>query len=612
MKIRTAALLAVVLAAGYVSLPASPLHMPVDEIRPGMTGLGRTVFQGTETEEFEAHILGVLRNVMGPQRHLILARLEGGPLAETGVIAGMSGSPVYIEGRLIGAVSYSIGAFSKEPIAGITPIAEMIEAVALPGGRTVREMPRLDAPVTAEGLAAVLRQTFGRLRAFAVAPGETEGLGLPAAAGGQLGAMLRPIATPMVMSGFEPEAMELMAGVLRESGFVPVVGGGAGGGEAAGSGGRLGPGDAVGVSLIRGDLEMGGTGTVTHVDGDRLYAFGHPFFNLGPAQFPMTRAYVYSLLPSLMSSFKISSVGEVIGTIEQDRATTVAGTLGAGPKMIPVRIALKSDRGLARTFSFELVNDQLFTPLLTYVSIFNTLGSWERQFGAATFSVRGTTRLKGHPAIDFEDVFTGDTPALGVAGHVAGPISLVLSNDLAPVEIEGVDIEIQSSEQPRTATIARVWLDDVRPRPGRTVPLRILLRTYRGEEMIQTVPLEIPANASGSLTVLVSDGSNLAQWEQRELRRPLQPQSVEQMIRLLNSARKNNRLYVKLLSSNAGAIVNGEPLSALPPSVLAIYEGERNGGNVAPLRNAPIGEWELATGHAVRGSRLLTINVESE
>jgi hypothetical protein len=610
LKFRPVALIAALLGAGFVSLPASTAHMAVEEIQPGMVGVGRTVFQGIETEEFAAHILGVLRNVMGPQRDLILARLEGGPLAETGVIAGMSGSPVYVDGRLIGAVSYSIGAFSREPIAGITPIAEMIETAALPGGRTVRAMPRLDAPVTAEGLASVLRQTFGRLRGFAVPPDEAAALGLPAGATGQLG--LRPIATPIVMTGFEPETMALLAGVLRDSGFVPVAGGGAGSAAPAPPDGPLRPGDAVGVSLIRGDLEMGGTGTVTHVDGDRLYAFGHPFFNLGPAQFPMTRAYVYTLLPSLMSSFKISAMGEVIGTIEQDRATTIAGTLGRGPKMIPVRIALESDRGISKTFSFELVNDQLFTPLLTYVSIFNTLGSWERQFGAATFTVRGTTRLAGHPDLDFEDVFTGETPALGVAAHVAGPISLVLGNDLAPVEVEGVDIEIRSSEQPRTATIARVWLDEVRARPGRTVQLKILLRTYRGEETVHSVPLEIPANASGSLAVLVSDGSNLAQWEQRELRRPLQPQSVEQMIRVLNSARKNDRLYVKLLSSNAGAIVNGEPLSALPPSVLAIYEGERNGGNVTPLRNASIGEWELATGHAVRGSRLLTINVESQ
>jgi hypothetical protein len=179
------------------------------------------------------------------------------------------------------------------------------------------------------------------------------------------------------------------------------------------------------------------------------------------------------------------------------------------------------------------------------------------------------------------------------------------------VELEGVDISISSTEQPRTATLERVWLDAVELRAGKTVPLKILTRTYRGEEVIRTVSIDIPANASGSLSVLVADGGYLTQLEQRELRRP-EPQSIAQMIRSLNKARKNNRLYVKLLSTTAGAVVNGETLSSLPPSVLAVFEADRSGGNVIPLRSATVGEWELPIDHSVSGSRLLTINLESE
>jgi hypothetical protein len=573
-----------------------------------MAGIGRTVFAGAKLEEFKAHILGVLKNVQGPKRSLILARLEGGPLADTGIIAGMSGSPVYIDGRLIGAVSYSIGAFSKEPIAGITPIAEMTESVSLPARRAVPRNARLEFPLTRDRVAAALRAAYAAVQPWAERPADVQPFGFPGAYGAQLGAMLRPIATPMVMSGFTGEASDLLSGAFAASGFAPVPAQQPALSPADRS--PLQAGDAVGVTLISGDLEMGGTGTVTYVDGERVYAFGHPFFNLGPTRFPMTKAYVHSLLPSLMSSFKIATLGDVVGTIHQDRATAIAGTLGPGPDMVPVRLRLESDRAPARTFQFQIVNDQMFTSLLTYVSIFNTLAGYERQFGAATFAVKGTLRVKGHPDVAFEDVFAGDSPTIGVATSVTGPIALLLTNDIAPVDLEGVDVTIVSTEQPRTATIERVWLDEIRPRAGRTVPLKVLTRTYRGDEQIRTLPIEIPSNASGTLSILVSDGAQLAQLEQREQRRALQPQNIAQMIKALNEARKNNRVYVRLLSGSPGAIVEGETLPALPPSVLAVFEGDRNGGSFVPLRSAAIGEWEIETDHAVSGSRLLTITVE--
>ena len=591
--------------------------MPLEEVRPGMVGIGRTVFQGTELEEFKAHILGVLRNVQGPRRDLILARLEGAGLAESGVAQGMSGSPVYVDGRLIGAVSYSIGAFSKEPIAGITPIAEMKDATAAPR-RVGTQQARLELPITRDGLTAALRATQLRLAPFASRPTDVQAIGIPAAAGAQLGTMLRPIATPLVMSGFEPETIELLSGAFREAGFTPMVSGS--GTRAQGSGqqptapsGPLREGDAIGVSLIGGDLEMGATGTVTHIDGNRVYAFGHPFYNLGPTEFPMTRAYVYTVLPSLLTSFKISTIGETIGTMTQDRATAIAGTLGAGPKLIPMTVTLTRDgepASSSRTFKYHLVNDQLFSPLLAYVAMFNTLGAYERQFGAATFSVKSRARIKGHADLAVEDVFTGDNPVLGAATAVAGPLTMLLSNDIEPITVEGLEVSIHSAETPRSVSIERVWLDEVRPRAGRTLPLKVLTRSYRGEETISTVSIDIPANVSGSLSILVTDGNHLNAMEQRELRRSLDPQTVAQMVRLLNDTRRNNRIYIRLLTGTPGAVVNGEAMRALPPSVLGVLESDRNGGSFTPIRSATVGEWELPMQSAVMGSRLLTIQVE--
>lgn len=611
MKIRVLLLSVALAAFGWVRVPAATALMPIDEIKPGMVGTGQTVFQGAELTAFKAHIIGVLKNVQGPQRSLILAKLEGGPLADTGVIAGMSGSPVYVNGRLIGAVSYAIGSFPKEPIAGITPIREMIDATA----QTTRRAPapgqaRIELPITREGLAAAVRAASARIGSFANRPADVQSIGLPAAAGAQLGALLRPIATPLVMSGVNPETAGLLSSLFSDGGFQPMLSGGSAA-DVPKATGPLRPGDPLGVSLLSGDAEFGATGTVTHIDGDRVYAFGHPFFNFGPTTFAMTRAYVHTSLPSLMSSFKIATLGDVIGTVQQDRATAIAGTLGKGPSMIPVNVTLESEHAPRRTFHYTVVNDQMFTPLLTYVALFNTLGNFERQVGAATFSVTGKARFEQHADLDYDDIFTGDNPITGASAYVAGPLTMLLANDIEPVAMKSVDLSIVTAESARTSTIERVWLDEVRPRAGRTVPLKVLTHSYRGAEKISTIPIEIPANASGQLTVMVTDGRQLNQIEQREVRRALQPQSVAQIIRVLNETRRNNRVYVRLLTGTPGAVVNGEALTSLPPSVLAVLEGDRSGGDFTPIRSATLGEWELPMDSAVTGTRVLTIDLDT-
>jgi hypothetical protein len=617
MQVQRLAIAVLLVSSTLLAAAGQMSPMNVDEVRPGMVGIGRTVFDGTHVEEFRVHVLGVLNNVIGPNRSLILARLEGGPLANTGVIAGMSGSPVFINDRLVGAVSYALGAFSKEPIAGITPIAEMTDAAAINDVRPSGARVKVEFPLTREGLTAAFRKALNWNRPFADRPGDAvdaRGLGMSAVDGlaaGQLGTLMRPIATPLVMSGFEPDIADLFGSSLRDQGFV--ASGGAVASNAAGRGeapfeGPLKPGDAIGVMLVSGDLQLGATGTVTHIDGDRVYAFGHPMYNLGPTEYPMTRAYVYTVLPSLFSSMKLSGTSDVIGTFLQDRATAVSGKLGPGPRMIPVTLTLESQRAARHTFHFGVVNDQLFGPLMTYASILNTLSSYERQYGAMTFSVHGSAKVRNHDPIAFDNMFYGDQAPGALAAYVVAPVTALMGNDYEKVDVEGVEATISTTEEPRTATLERVWVDDSRPRAGRSVPLKVLLRTYRGEEMLRTVMIAIPPKASGTLSVLVADGGRLWQSEQREARTP-QPRGVDQMIKTLNKARRSNTLYVKLLASEPGAVVNGELLSSLPPSVLGVLEGDRNGGNFNPVHSASLGEWEIATDHAVNGARTLTITV---
>ena len=579
-----------------------------------MVGVGRTVFSGNELEDFKVHVLGVMRNVIGPKRSLILARLEGGPLAKTGVIAGMSGSPVYVDGRLMGAVSYALGQFSTEPIAGITPIAEMVEATSM--GSTARGTRPVSIafPASPRQLLEIWSRDLGRARPFVDDASQALVVSGAATDLTRVSAMLRPIAVPMIASGFDASVIDPLSPALAAAGFVPMSSSSS---EIAKQGTRLNasndrplrPGDAVGVALLTGDFELGATGTVTHIDGDRVYAFGHPLYNLGPTQFPMTKATVQVVLPSLMSSSKLASFGEVIGTVQQDRATAIAGRLGAGPSLIPVTITLNSDRQPSKTFNFGVVRDFTFTPLLTYLSVANVLTSYERAVGPASYSIRGSASIRSQGDLSFEDIFTGEQATGGAAAYVAGPLTALMKNTAESVDVEKISLTIDASEQQRSARIERVWLDTTRPRAGQKATVHVAMRSAAGEEMVRQLAIEIPANVTGSLQLIVADAARTTADDRRDMR-GADLQRVAQFMRTFNRARRNNRLYVRLTSADAGAVVNGEPMAGLPPSVLAVMESDRNSGTVNSLRNTTRGEWELALDFAVTGSRQLTLSLD--
>ena len=602
---------AVALAIGllYAAPVAQTTFLPLDEVRPGMIGVGRTVFSGTKLEDFKVEVLGIMRNVLAPKRNLILARLEGGPLAKTGVIAGMSGSPVYVDGKLMGAVSYSLGQFSTEAIAGITPIAEMVDATMMAGATRVTRPVALSANPTPRELLEIWSRDLGRAKGFVDDPSQALVLSGASADLSRMSAMLRPIAVPMISSGFDSAVLDPLSAAFTAAGFVPMANAQSRSVGTAASSRPLQPGDAVGVGLLTGDFELGATGTVTHVDGDRVYAFGHPLYNLGPTEFPMTRAEVQVVLPSLMSSSKLASFGEVVGTVQQDRATAIAGRLGAKPSMIPVTITLNSDRGPSRSFNFGVVRDFTFTPLLTYLSIANVLTSYERGAGPASFAIRGSASIRSEGDLSFEDIFSGDQPAGGAAAYIAGPLTALLKNSGENVEVEKIELTIDASEQQRSARIERVWLDTTRPRAGQDAVVNVALRSARGQEIVRQVPIQIPANLTGALQLTVADAARTTADDRRDTR-GADMQRVSQMMRTFNRARRNNRLYVRLTSAESGAVVNGEPMAGLPPSVLAVIEADRNSGTVGSLRSMTRGEWELALDFAVTGSRQLTLSLD--
>ena len=616
MPVRLSSLVAgvalVVLA--LAPLPAVTPRMPVAEIEAGMQGVGVTVFDGATREHFDVHVLGVLTNVLGPRRSLVVARLEGGPLAQTGVIQGMSGSPVYIDDRLVGAVSYALGTFSREAIAGITPIEEM----AATDATSLRTARRWSAPlppvreVTHAALVDVVAQAFPPREPFARRPADVRGTLVD---GGRIGALLRPIATPLVLSGFTPEIHDLWRAAFGAGGFVPTIGGvrtGAPSGEDDQP--PLEPGDPIGASLIQGDLALAGTGTVTLVEDDRVYAFGHPFYNLGRAQLPLTRAHVTTLLPSLALSSRLAAIGPVLGTIDQDRSTGIYGSLGNGPALIPVTLSIAAaDRRLHERFEFEIIDDPLFTPILTLTGVLNTFLSWTRDVApASTYEVAGTAALGGgHGNVAFRNVFTGQSAAFSAALSAVTPLMSLLGNRFEPVSVERIDVAITTHERPRAATLERVRIDAGRIRPGDAVPVRIVARTLDGDALATTVSVTVPRDASGALQLLVGDAATLDRRETQAGRQPHQARSLPQLIRALSTGRQHDRLYVQLLASRPGAVVGGQPRAGLPPSVLAVLDGDRPGGDVTRLREATIGEWEVPIGYVTSGSRLLSFRVET-
>jgi hypothetical protein len=576
---------------------------PLAELRPGLMGVGRTVFAGSRIEEFQVEILGVLDNV-GPSQNLIIGRLTGGPLANTGVIAGMSGSPVYVGGRLVGAVAYGFP-FSKETIAGITPIAEMLDAARPGAGASTRAASARWSLGPQPAQAAFDRDTLlaALRRPLLEVP-------FPGAASETRPSSLRPLELPLAFAGFEPGAFEWARGLFAGLGFAPVQAGGAARLPRAALP-DLEPGSPVGISLVEGDLDVSVTGTVTYVDGARVYAFGHPFYNLGPTQFPLRKAYVFSVFPSLYQSFKISAPGESIGTLDQDRLTAVAGNLGALPRLIPVGVRVDTSRGQQREFAFRMVDDELLTPALAYSALLSVLQGSERAFGTSSLRVEARLQLEDGRQVRVDDLFTREQPAAQAAALAVVPLAQVMANPWERPRVARLDVRVSSSEELRSATLERLWLERGGPlKAGTSVPVALLLRGYRGQARVERVTLALPADAPpGQYSLVAGDAATFAALDQQDLRPGFAPRDLGQLLQALDRLRRNNRLYLRLRRPAAGAVVAGEPLPNLPPSVLSVLAGAEGGPTTPRLSQVTLWEHELALDLALSGARSLVFTV---
>ncbi len=588
--------LAALAVAVACALSQGPLaEMPVmsfDEVRAGMIGEGRTVFRGTEIETFKVEILGKLPNI-GPDQDLILALCTGGPLEHTGVMAGMSGSPVMVDGKLIGAIAYSWG-FAKDAIAGITPIEEML---AIPQ----READRRRAAAVPLALDALERLYAPELLDTFFAS-QSERLMLRAGT-------LLPTAVPLAVSGIRAEALSRGMPGLTAAGFLPMQTGGAGIDAAPSP--PLEPGSAVGLKLVRGDIEMTATGTVTWTEDDEVLAFGHPLFGLGATDLPLTGAMVQALLPSLEQSAKVATPLAEVGALRQDRASGIYGRVGVSPRMIPVRLQL-SGSDSERTFSFDVAEDPQLAPLLLYVSLRGVLDRRERTFGSASIRLREGSVIKMASGDDvaLDNLFSGPKATTVGTAISAYILHLLMNNAWEQPQIAGVNLILDFDERPQTARIRRASLSRYRAHPGETVRVTVVLQPYRGPQRVLTRDVVIPPETPpGVLTVGVT-GARAAMRSESQGER-LVPQDLDQLIRLINRLRRNDQIYIMATRDDWGAVLEGSRLPSLPPSVARVLSRPRTRGNLTLVARRAILEETIDTDYLIEGATKLRLEVEA-
>lgn len=577
---------------------------PIDQVKPGMRATGYTVFVGKEPKPFELEILGVLTGYPNPKQNAVLSKLLGDELNHMGVFQGMSGSPVYIDGKLLGAVAFGYQ-FAKDPIAGITPIQHMIEVFEQKQGVE----PKLDPPRSVSFSEIAFNDRSKEFADF------VNGLKSPAGLSGAQSTsapVLVPIATPLAISGIPPDVIARFTPFFQSLGFAPVAGA-SGAAEITdlkkADENTLKPGSTIVVPLVRGDYSLAAAGTVTYRDGNRIYAFGHPFLSLGVSEFPMHEGEVVTVMSSAATSFKLSFPTQMVGTMRGDRSTGILGELGATPRMIPIEINLKTSRGENRNYKFDMVADRFLTPILTQMIMIGAINSTERSIGDSTLQVRSRIKLKQQAEIGLENRLSVSMNApLAAAFAASQPLSVLFNSGFKDLAFEKIVYDIVSVDSRNTGQLDRLWVNRSDVKPGETIEIQAFARTEGGGEFLERIPVEIPKDAPiGPLQIIVGDGPSI---QASDPRTGFTAKSIDQLVRELNRIRKSDRLYVRMTKAEQGALIKNEEMPSLPPSVLATLGSDRTAGGYLITRSATLYEKELPPpAFVISGQRSLTVNV---
>ena len=574
---------------------------PLSQVQPGMKGVAYTIFAGDEIEKVDLVVLGVLHNALGPKQDIILVQLLGEKAEHTGVVAGMSGSPVYFDGKLAGALSLKLGTFTKEAIGGVTPIENMLD---------VQNAPEPAANATPQSSAASIQPANIENTFSAARIPLPENFARQTSAGA--GQFLVPIETPLITTGLYPETIALFSKQLSAWGMSMMAGGTA---APSPEDAQLKPGDMVGVELIRGDLSISPGCTVTTVDHGKILACGHPIFSFGNVSMPLSRAHVVTTLASSMASTKIISTGGTIGTLTQDRVTAIGGRLGDGPPMIPVDVTLVTGAE-QKQFHFEIIESPQLTPLLVALATYNGIIGNTAYGEGSTLQLDGEIAIKGHTTVTLKDLFPPtDNPVPGgffVATDVQSTFGQIYSNPYEIPHITAIHLRVTALPERRAATIDDAWVEANEVRPGQTVNVKVQLRPYRGAAFVQEFPITIPMQAArGALQLVVSDAETVNRTVQ-SLAASSQGQlpGLEELLKLMNRAHQNDRLYATLLQPTPTLMVEDKVMPNAPASAINVLDQRQSPGGARLLYQSTAGEWSVEMHQVISGERTLTITVK--
>ncbi|MBN1480484.1 hypothetical protein EH223_20720 [candidate division KSB1 bacterium] len=584
--------------------------LPVAEVKPGMVGKGMTVFYGEEIEEFGVEVIDVMHNFY-PKLDIVLVKLLGEQVEKNGIVSGMSGSPVYIDGKLVGALSYRFGQFMKEPIGGLMPIEYMLEIEKKNKDREItlsRQTPYLQNFIHAALVGA--DDTFWTTILNYPEPMESTH------------PQLNIISSPLMFSGFQSELVNHFISQFRGMGFTPMIAGGAGTGKPQKT--SFQPGSAVSIVFLTGDLAIEASGTVTAVGENKLLSFGHHLFNFGPISLPLAGTQVYATLPSLMGSSKMATATGIVGTFLQDRLAGAFGDLSLQPNMIPVHFEMESPFHETRSFNFKLASDPAFNNMLPF---YMRMALIQAAYSARLAGEQNSSRLRGAinltdgRTLELNDLFTSQqtfgflssgADAVSAADLVTVLMGNIMINDFNGPDIASVDIRLATMPGKKYSKIESVWQDKTEVKPGESVRLSINIRDNK--ENIQKISriIPIPKNISGrQLSIIVSSGSALSRYEVQVSRGKFVPKDFDHLFKILSERRKSQNLYIQLRERDSGLIVEGQEMLDLPPSVTEVMNSRASTGTISRVPDRVVYEQVVPMDDVIIGAKRLILSIES-
>lgn len=575
--------------------------MPVDEIKPGMKGIGKTVFEGTKIEDFQIEVLDVVKNANGPKADIIWILCSGGPLEETGVLSGMSGSPVYIDGRLIGAVAYRLGSFPKRPVAGVTPIASMLRIIDGKEGMSSADRSGTSSWASIEQDDSVLGAEGSFLDFLMRGQPDI----VPLASEGNP-VSLMPIQTPVMMAGFHPKAIKDIAPVMRRFGMIPIQGGGTSS-QSESEEITFAPGAVLGVQLVRGDLSAFASGTLTYVHDNKILGFGHPMMGMGSTSLPMSGGRISLLVSSMMASSKYVSPARTMGTLVYDDQYGIMGVVGKEPEFIPMKVLINSQE-----FNFEIAKHKLFAPTYAFLAAVNTIYSEEKTQGDYTMRTHWELELSHYPTISKDNVFSGTSPS-AAASAFASPLLALMQNTFEEVDVESILLEIEFHDKRTNARIDGVRISKDRIRPGDSLDVTVFMTPYLEDTVTKqfqvTVPKDMP---EGRALLRLLDASSSESWERSRAPMKARTVNVSHIIRRIREEESNNDIIVEIFNPKLGVTIRDQELPALPLTALSVISSQKQAGGSGFTRGTTFMKERIHTDYVVSGSAMLILDIDRD